>query len=296
MLTFITSRKKEAERYHIGVGDRLKLEWLRGPANNDASLDREVLVQPDGSIALPLVGEVTAAGKTVKDLQDELVKLYGQYQRDPRITVTPLEVNMAVQDIINAVTGISGSNGQTQTLKVTPEGTIQVPGLGSVYVQGLTLDELRSELEARYSATFGPGLLVSPSLTERTTMYVFVGGEVKSPALTNFKVRPRSCRRLRLPADGTWAAICIRSSFFRRDENWCLRATKIDVRAPLYGNDPCPANDIWLRDNDLVIVPKSKILCATDVIQLYFTRGIYAAFPINYVYDFSASSGITPIP
>ena len=77
---------------------------------------------------------------------------------------------------------------------------------------------------------------------------------------------------------------------FRRDENWCLKATKIDVRAPLYGKDPCPTNDVWLRDNDLVIVPKSCILCATDLIELYFTRGVYAVFPINYVYDFSANS------
>jgi polysaccharide export outer membrane protein len=82
---------------------------------------------------------------------------------------------------------------------------------------------------------------------------------------------------------------------FRRDENWCLKAIKIDVRAPLYGHDPCPANDVWLRDNDLVIVPKSCILCATDVINLYFTRGIYAVFPISYVYDFSQGSAIVPI-
>jgi hypothetical protein len=53
---------------------------------------------------------------------------------------------------------------------------------------------------------------------------------------------------------------------------------------------------VWLRENDLVIVPKSRILCATDVINLYFTRGVYAVFPINYVYDFSQSSGIVPVP
>lgn len=295
-LTFITSRKKEAERYHIGVGDRLRLEWLRGPANTDASLDREVLVQPDGSIALPLVGEMTAAGKTVKDLQAELVKAYGQFQRDPQITVTPLEVNIAVQDIISAVTGISGSNGQTQALKVTPEGTIQAPGIGSVYVQGLTLEELRSELEARYASSFGPGLLVSPSLTERATMYVFVGGEVKTPARYELQGPTTVMQAITLAGGWNVGGNLHQVVVFRRDENWCLKATKIDVRAPLYGNDPCPANDIWLRDNDLVIVPKSKILCATDVIQLYFTRGIYAAFPINYVYDFSASSGIVPVP
>jgi polysaccharide export outer membrane protein len=83
---------------------------------------------------------------------------------------------------------------------------------------------------------------------------------------------------------------------FRRDENWCLKATKINLHAPLYGKDPCPVNDVWLRDNDLVILPKERILCADDVINLYFTRGVYSVFPITYVKDFSSGSAITPIP
>ena len=83
---------------------------------------------------------------------------------------------------------------------------------------------------------------------------------------------------------------------FRRDENWCLKATKIDVRAPYYGKDPCPVNDVWLRDNDLVVVPKQRILCAADVIELYFTRGVYAVFPITFVKDFSRGSGVVPVP
>jgi hypothetical protein len=54
---------------------------------------------------------------------------------------------------------------------------------------------------------------------------------------------------------------------------------------------------VWLRDNDLVVVPKQKILCATDVIELYFTRGAYAVFPITFVRNFSQGSIIpTPIP
>ena len=295
-LTYITSRRKEAERYRIGVGDRLRLEWLQSPANTDAPLDREVLVQPDGNIVLPLIGELTVAGKPVGDVRDELIKLYGKFQRDPQITVTPLEVNIAIQDIISAVTSVSGSNGQTQALRVTPEGTIQAPGIGSLYVQGLTLDELRAELESAYAATFGPGLMVSPSLTERATTYVFVGGEVRSPARYTLEGPTTVMQAITLAGGWNNGGNLHQVVVFRRDENWCLKATKIDIRAPLYGNDPCPANDIWLRDNDLVIVPKSRILCATDVIELYFTRGIYAVFPISYVYDFSSSSGIVPVP
>jgi polysaccharide export outer membrane protein len=294
-LTYITSRRKDAERYRIGVGDRLQLEWLQAPSETDVKLDREVVVQPDGTVSLPLVGDVIADGKTVNELREELIRQFGRYQREPNITVTPMEVNTAIQDILSAVTSVSGANGQTQALRVTPEGTIQAPALGSVFVQGLSLEEARAELEARYAAKFGPGLMVSPSLTERAASFVFVGGEVQAPGRYTLEGPTTVMQAITLAGGWNNGGDLRQVVIFRRDENWCLKATKIDIRAPFFGKDPCPANDVWLRDNDLVVVPKTRILCATDVINLYFTRGVYAAFPINYVYSFNTGSSVTPI-
>jgi polysaccharide export outer membrane protein len=289
-LTYIASRQRSADRYRIGVGDRLRIE-----SGTDETLDREVEVQPDGEITLPIVGDVTAAGKTVKDFREELVQRYRRVEREPIITVTPVIVNVGLQEILRAVTSQSRSAGQALDLRVTPEGTIQAPGIGSVFVQGLTLEELRTELEARYEAEFGPGLLISPALTERATSYVFVGGEVKSPGRYTLEGPTTVMQAIALAGGWNNGGELRQVVVFRRDENWCLKATKINVHKPLYGKDPCPVNDVWLRDNDLVIVPKSVILCATDVVELYFTRGIYAVFPISYVYDFSSGSNVVPV-
>lgn len=290
-VTFIASRKKSAEHYRIGVGDRLRIE-----SKSDETLNREVQVQPDGEINLPLIGDIEAAGKTVKELRVDLTEHFGRIERQPLITVTPLEINNGLQEIIKAVTSQSRSAGQALDLRVTPEGTIQAPGLGSVYVQGLTLEEVRTELEARYAATFGPGLLLSPALTQRATSYVFVGGEVTTPGRYTLEGPTTVMQAIALAGGWNNGGNVRQVVVFRRDENWCLKATKIDVCAPLYGKDPCPVDDVWLRDNDLVIVPKSRILCAADVIELYFTRGVYAVFPITFVKDFSQGSSIVPVP
>jgi len=74
---------------------------------------------------------------------------------------------------------------------------------------------------------------------------------------------------------------------FRRDENWQLMATKVNIRTSLLFKKPCPAGEIWLRDSDIVLVPKSPILCADDVINLVFTRGIYGVFPMSATLNFS---------
>jgi polysaccharide export outer membrane protein len=284
-LTYIASRRKNSERYRIGIGDRLRVE-----SSVDETLDREVEVQPDGEITLPDVGEVMAAGKTVQELREELLEAYKAHRRQPQVTVTPVATNAALQEIVKAVKSEIGSDGQAQDLRVTPEGTIQVPGLGSVFVQGLTLDELAMEIEARYEATYGAGLLVSPSLTERATSYVFVGGEVMTPGRYTLEGPTTVMQAITLAGGYENGGNVRQVVVFRRDENWCLKATIVDVHAPLYGKDPCTVNDIWLRDNDMVIVPKTRILCATDVIDLYFTRGAYAVFPVSFFANLSQAS------
>ena len=68
---------------------------------------------------------------------------------------------------------------------------------------------------------------------------------------------------------------------FRRTEDWRLMATKLDLRGALLGERPCPADEVWLRDSDIVVVPKSHLLRTDDFIELLFTRGIYGVLPMQ---------------
>ena len=79
---------------------------------------------------------------------------------------------------------------------------------------------------------------------------------------------------------------------FRRDENWKLVATKLNLRGTLDGKRPCPADEIWIRDSDIVIVPKNPILRAYNFIELVFTRGIYGVIPLDFGVNFARLSSI----
>ena len=74
---------------------------------------------------------------------------------------------------------------------------------------------------------------------------------------------------------------------FRRDDCWRLMATKINIHAALYGKRPCPTDEIWLRDSDIVLVPKSAVLVTDDAVNLLFTRGLYSVFPMSTTLNFS---------
>ena len=228
-------------------------------------------VQPDGDITLPLIGDVQVAGKTVNELRDLLTDRYRQIEQKPLITATPLEFNGGLAEVVKAVTSQSRSAGQGSICELLRKERSNRPGIGSVFVQGLTLEELRHELENRYAAEFGAGLLVSPALTERATTYVFLGGEVRQPGrytLEGPTTVMQAIHLARVEQRRQYAP----GGYLSADENWCLKATMIDIHAPLYGKDPCPVDDVWLRDNDLVIVPKS-ILCAQRTSSICISRG-----------------------
>jgi polysaccharide export outer membrane protein len=71
------------QAYRIGPEDVLQISVWR-----EESLDREVLVRPDGGLSFPLAGDVQAAGKTVDELQIELTQRIGKFISEPVVTVS----------------------------------------------------------------------------------------------------------------------------------------------------------------------------------------------------------------
>jgi polysaccharide export outer membrane protein len=63
----------------------------------------------------------------------------------------------------------------------------------------------------------------------------------------------------------------------------------------LLGKSPCPADEIWVADCDLIILPKSKLLRSANFIELVFTRGVYGVVPVNSLVSYFAYRGILPI-
>lgn len=67
----------------LSPGDVLRLSFAE-----ESDLDQTQRIRRDGKISLPYLGEVTAAGKRVIDLQRELIRRYDQYLDNPEVLVT----------------------------------------------------------------------------------------------------------------------------------------------------------------------------------------------------------------
>ena len=64
MLALVGTAHAQEDAYRIRAGDVLRIEVLE-----DATLNRSVLVSPDGRISVPLAGAVMAAGNPIEAIQ-----------------------------------------------------------------------------------------------------------------------------------------------------------------------------------------------------------------------------------
>jgi polysaccharide biosynthesis/export protein len=276
LLLFRLTTVPTEQAYELTVGDVLQVESL-----TNADLDRSVIIQPDGTITLRLLGQVRVAGRTIDDVRKDLEDQYQRFVREPSITVTPTKLNSKLEELRATIDARQGFGGQQREVRVTPEGTIQLPGIGSVPAQGLTLSELKREIDTRYKVLVN-GFDVTPLLNSRAPRYIYVVGEVTQPGRYELVAPTTAMQSIALAGGWKLGGNLAHVVVFRRDDCWQLMATVLEIHLPLFGKQPCPADEIWLRDSDIIVVPKRPIKVVDDSIELIFTRGLYGVIPFQY--------------
>jgi polysaccharide export outer membrane protein len=82
MCTMIVSSAQAA--YRLQPGDTIQVSVWQEP-----KLDRQLVVAPDGKVAMPLVGHISAGGRSAQQVEKAIkAKLQTQYQSDLDVTVS----------------------------------------------------------------------------------------------------------------------------------------------------------------------------------------------------------------
>jgi polysaccharide export outer membrane protein len=128
------------DAYKIDVGDQLNINvWKNG------ELSASGPVRPDGKIAVPLVGDILAVGKTPEELAAEVEEELAGYIKEPNVTVilTGLQGQSYLSRIL--VTGAVGATSyQTYHQGMTVLDAVLGAGGVSIYA-----DANRSKLHRR---------------------------------------------------------------------------------------------------------------------------------------------------
>src|SRR5262249_10764000 len=81
--TNASNASNSKESYQLGAGDKLRLSVF-----GETDLGGEFEIDGSGDVRLPLIGQVRAAGLTVRAFEDKVIKLLQEgYLKDPRISI-----------------------------------------------------------------------------------------------------------------------------------------------------------------------------------------------------------------
>jgi polysaccharide export outer membrane protein len=74
------------DNYQLGPEDEIEISVWKEP-----ELTKKIAVRPDGKLSYPLIGEIQASGKTVKQLREEISKRLEKFVTDAQVTVILLK-------------------------------------------------------------------------------------------------------------------------------------------------------------------------------------------------------------
>ncbi len=286
-LYLVTALKSDGA-YRLAVGDELIIESEADKELNRGTLERGLIIQPDGTITLRLIGEVQAAGRTVEQLRDYLEQAYEEFYPKPLVDVTPINTGSAARQVRDAISGAGGFTSQQVSQTITPSGEIRLARLGNIQAQGLTLSELKQEINLRYDAQVG-GLEVEPSLTSQAPHNVFVLGEVIQPGRFDMNSPTTVLGAIAMAGGHRTGANLREVVVFRRGENFELLSTTLDLRGAILGREAKPCDEIWIRDGDVVVLPSAPIRLFNNFVRQVFTEGVYGVIPVSASYNFGSS-------
>lgn len=281
--------------YVLGIGDELQITSLSDEKLKvgDLLTGRGAAIITDGTIWLPLVGPVKAAGLTIEQLRRNLEVRYGEWLTEPAISIQPVKINTRADDIlepIDARQGITG--GRAQILTVLEDGTVRMNRLGSVCVQGLTLDQIKREVNLRYR-DLTAGIYIEPTVFETAPHFVYVYGQVVKSDRYPLTGPTTVTQALALAGGVLTRGNAREIVIFRRAEDWRYIATRVDLKGLHLGKVPTAADEIEVSDSDLIIVPATPIARFNDFVEQVFQKGAYGIFPLAQVgTGFNASTAV----
>jgi polysaccharide export outer membrane protein len=151
------------------------------------------------------------------------------------------------------------------TVAVQPDGFASFPGVGSVKIGGLNLDQAQAALIAKASER-----LQDPEITmvlkEFEKPYIVVGGEVGSPGKVEFHGHLTALRAIELAGGFRSTAKSSQILLIRQINNVDAEVKLIDLKKVIANHEL--SEDTELRAGDMLIVPQSHLSQFERIVRL----------------------------
>ena len=240
------------ETYLLGPGDNLEINVY-----GEGDLSRGVIIKPDGSIAMPLVGEVKAAGMTTHQLETELAKLYARFLKTPSISVVVRELRTDHVFLLGQVKNpgdyqLRPNVGILELLASAGGPTNRADLAKAVIIRGKT-ETIKLDLFSAFTKNQSPDVRIQAGdvlFIPETDRRIVVLGEVSRPGAYDL-LEGQRVSDLLAAAGGPTLKAGLAKAFLLRDNS----QVPIDLKRVLGGDVEANAS---LKAGDMLVIPENK--------------------------------------
>ena len=252
--------------YRLGPGDLVEIRVF-----GVAQLDQTLRISATGTIKLPIVDQITAAGLSAAELERKIAeRLQGEVVKDPQVSVFVKEYRSQPVTVLGAVKS-PGQFQVTMQLRLVDilsmaggllpnagdEAMIQRPSVNGTDDEILKIDlrELLENGDLRLNMAMRGGDVIH--IRSREDKFVYVVGELNRPGA--FAVPPKREMRVSevyaLAGGASKTAKANESSLIRYDALGKREEVVVNFSDILKGKQ----EDFFVRGEDIIFVPGSKI-------------------------------------
>ena len=242
-----------SSEYRINKGDRL-LIYFPGAS----SVRSEQVVRPDGAVTLPAAGDIFVAGKTTQDASSTISHAMRDYLHNSSVTVQVTQASSALEDAI-----VTPGRGSSKQYTVRPDGTLTLPGLGSIKARGKSIETLTAEINSRYQENW-PSAKVDINLQESQGMLVYLLGEVRNPGAYRL-YRPSVFPEAVSLAGGLTNDASLSDVVIARLDNEVYSVSRVNLKSDF--TDSRTGRMYPIGPNDIIYVPKTALAEIAYVIR-----------------------------
>ncbi|MDR7427334.1 MAG: SLBB domain-containing protein [Armatimonadota bacterium] len=249
-VTYAAAAPAPSDLYVLGPGDTIEIVVFGEP-----DLSRTVTIKPDGTISLPLIGEVKAAGKTTAQLVAELTNLYKKYLKAPSVSVVVRELRVERIYILGQVNRpgeyqVRQGMGILELLASAGGPTTRADLAKAVIIRGKT-ETIQLNLLQAFATNTNPDVKLQPGdvlFIPETDRRIVVLGQVNRPGAYDLLEGQRVSDLIAAAGGVTTKAALTRAFIVRNNEQ-----IAVDLAKVLAGN--VEAN-VALKAGDMLVVPE----------------------------------------
>ncbi|HTQ30929.1 MAG TPA: polysaccharide biosynthesis/export family protein [Opitutaceae bacterium] len=238
-------------------------------------LSGEAVVQDDGTVAIPKIGRVAAAGLTVAQLSSSLSELASKHFE----TSLAAQISRQIPSVDKQKEGLVGFD---QLLPVSADGRLALPELGTFAAAGKTIAFMQNEIQDALRSRYKSDLTVSMEIEQSQARVIYVDGEVGHAGAYPLAPDMTMLKALTLAGGIVNTGDMRRVILIHRDAKDDVYVYTTNLKD--FIENGARANDLALSSQDIVVVPKTAVAKVDQWVDQYITGVLPFSRSASYSY------------